>query len=481
MGAATTAAHRGTKLIVVVCAAQFMVMLDIAIVNIALPSIHTDLGFTDTGLQWVVNAYTLTLAGGLMLGGRACDLVGQRPVFLLGVAVFTLSSLGCALAGSADTLIAARAVQGAGGAIVSPATLAILSSTFAEGHARNRALSAWAAMSGIGGTVGMLLGGVLTQVFDWPAVFFLNVPAGCLVLFYGLATIPPGPRATRKRAFDIPGAILMTAGLTLVVFGIVRSEALGWTALGTIAPLLGGLALLGAFGLVEWHWADDPLIPRRIFSDPLVRSANLVVILLFLGAFSVWYFLSLYLQQVRGFDALEAGLAFVPLTLGVFASTMAAPRAIRRFGVRVVLCVGLCGVGAGLILLTTVSPDGSYFTDMLPGGMVTSLGLGIALVSATIVSVEGAGPGEAGLVSGLLSTSRLIGSSLGLAGLSTLAASRTDALAAGGSSLGDALSGGYAAAFLAGGAASLVAAALVLLLIRTTKADDLAVLDEVEI
>jgi EmrB/QacA subfamily drug resistance transporter len=481
MGAATTAAWRGNKLIVVVCAAQFMVMLDIAIVNIALPSIHADLGFSDTGLQWVVNAYTLTLAGGLMLGGRACDLIGQRPVFLFGVAVFSLASLGCALADSSGTLIAARALQGAGGAIVSPTSLAILSSAFPEGHERNRALSAWAAMSGFGGTVGMLLGGVLTQVFDWPAVFLINVPAGCLVLFLGATTVPAAAVARVRRSFDLPGAFLMTAGLTLVVFGIVRSEALGWTALGVLVPLVGGLALLVVFGLVEWHWTKDPLIPRRIFEDPLLRSANAIVILLFLGAFSVWYFLSLYLQQVRGFDALEAGIAFVPMTLGVFASTVVAPRAIRLLGVRTVLCVGLCGVGVGLIMLTTVSPDGSYFSDMLPGGMVASLGIGLALVAATIVALEGAGPGEAGLVSGLLNTSRLVGGALGLAGLSTLAASRTDALAAAGSSAGDALTGGYAAAFLAGGAASLLAAALVLLLIRTAKADDRAVLDEVEI
>jgi EmrB/QacA subfamily drug resistance transporter len=481
MGAPESVAQRGGRLVVVVCAAQFMVMLDIAIVNIALPSIHADLGFTDAGLQWVVNAYTLTLAGGLMLGGRACDLIGRRPVFLAGVALFSVASLGCALAGSSGALIAARALQGAGGAIVSPTSLAILSQAFPEGHDRNRALSAWAAMSGFGGTVGMLLGGVLTQAFDWPAVFLINVPSGALVLFFAARIVPAGREPRERRAFDLPGAALMTAGLTLVVFGIVRSEALGWGAAGVLAPLLGGLALLVCFGLVEWHWAADPLIPRRVLADPLIRSANAIVILLFFGAFSVWYFLSLYLQGVRGFDALEAGVAFVPMTLGVFASTVAAPRAIRLFGVRAVLCVGLCGVGAGLIMLTAVSPGGSYLTEVLPGGMVATLGLGLALVAATIVALEGAGAAEAGLVSGILNTSRLVGGALGLAGLSTLAASRTHALAAAGSSAADALSGGYAAAFLAGGAASLLAAALVLLLIRTAKADDRTVLDEIEI
>ncbi|MBS1886079.1 MAG: MFS transporter [Actinobacteria bacterium] len=476
-----TVGATGKKLIAVACAAQFMAMLDVAIVNIALPSIRTQLGFTDAGLQWVVNAYTLALAGCLMLGGRAGDLLGRRTVFLAGIGLFTLSSLGCALADSSGRLIAARAVQGVGGAIVSPASLAILSSSFPEGHARNRALSAWAAMSGFGGSVGMLLGGVLTQAFGWPAIFLINVPAGILVLAFAVGTIPAdGPRPAGRR-FDVPGAALITAGLSLLVLGIVRSEALGWGSLGVLLPLAAGLALLVVFGLVEWHWASDPLVPPRVLRDPQLRSANLIVILLFLGGFSMWYFLSLYLQQVRGADALEAGLSFLPLTLAVFASTTTAPRAIRALGVRTVLCLGLCGVGAGLLILTGVSPAGSYVTDVLPGGIVATVGLGFALVAATIAALEGAEADEAGLVSGILNTSRLVGGALGLAGFATLATSRTDSLLAGGSNALEALSGGYSAAFLAGGIASLVAAGLALLLIRTSPAADQALLDRVEI
>lgn len=482
--AVETGSRRGSpslaKLAGVVCAAQFMVIVDVAIVNVALPSIHDSLGFSATGLQWVVNAYTLVLAGFLMLGGRACDLLGRRPVFLTGTALFTLSSLVCALADSQETLVAARAVQGLGGAIISPASLAILSASFPEGHERNRAFGAWAAMSGFGGTVGMLLGGILTQAFGWPAIFLINVPIGLVVVLLGRRVIPHLGGRDPGRRFDFAGAFLITAGLTAVVFGIVRSDALGWGSPGVAGPLLAGVALLVLFGVVERRLADDPLVPLRIFRQPLLRAANIVVILLFMGAFSVWYFLSLYMQQVGHLDALEAGLAFAPMTLGVFLSTTLAARAIRRLGVRIVLTGGMLATGLGLLILTGVDREASYFTHLLPGGMVTALGLGFAIVAATIAALEGVPPAEGGLASGILNTSRFIGGSIGLAAFSTLAAAQTDRQLAAGSDRLTALTDGFSLAFLAGGLAMLAGAVVAAALVRTNPARDRELLGRTE-
>jgi EmrB/QacA subfamily drug resistance transporter len=464
----------------VVCAAQFMVMVDVAIVNVALPSIHDSLGFSATGLQWVVNAYTLVLAGFLMLGGRACDLLGRRRVFLTGTALFTVSSLVCALADSQGTLVAARAVQGLGGAIISPASLAILSASFPAGHERNRAFGAWAAMSGFGGTVGMLLGGVLTEAFGWPAIFLINLPIGLVVVFLGRRVIPQFGGRDPGRRFDFAGAILITAGLTAIVFGIVRSDALGWGSPGVIVPAIVGVLLLALFVVVEGWLAEDPLVPPRIFRAPLLRAANLVVILLFMGAFSVWFFLSLYMQQVGHFDALEAGLGFAPMTLGVFLSTTLAARAIRRLGVRTVLTGGMVLTGAGLLMLTGVDAQASYFSHVLPGGMVTALGLGFAIVAATIAALEGVPAVEGGLASGILNTSRFIGGSIGLAAFSTLAAAQTHRQLAAGADRLAALTDGYSVAFLAGGLAILVGAALSAALIRTTSAGDRELLDRAQ-
>src|ERR1700742_4815479 len=435
-------------LLLTVSLAQFMVILDISIVNVALPSIHSSLGFSDTGLQWVVNAYTLTFAGFLMLAGRATDLLPRRQVFLVGVSLFSLASLGCALADSQAVLDGARAIQGFGAAVISAASLAIVTGSFKEGAERNRALGLWAAMGGVGGSAGVLLGGALTQAFDWPAIFIINVPVGVAVLLAGRRVIPREAAVAHERKLDVPGAVLISGGLTAIVYGIVRTDSLGWGSLGVWIPLALGVALLGLFALVEGKIAADPLIPLDVFKMPALRAANLIVALLFAGMFGMWYFVSLYLQEVKGQDALLAGISFLPMTLLVFAGSATAPKLVARFGVRTTLGIGLSLATIGFLILATVDASSGIETAILPGGMLTALGTGWSLVPATIVAVKGVPPEQNGLASGVVNTSRLVGGTLGLAVLTTLATSRTNDLLAGGSNQLDALTGGYRIGFL---------------------------------
>ncbi len=416
---------RANALLLVVCLAQFMVILDVAIVNVALPSIGSDLRFSSTGLQWVVNAYTLTFAGFLMLGGRAADLLGRRRVLLAGTAAFALSSLLCAIASSRGLLIGARAVQGLAGAIVSPATLAIVTASFAEGRERNRALGAWVTIGAVGASSGALLGGLLTQTLGWSAIFAINVPLGLLAIVLGLRVIPADVRTAGPRHFDLLGAVLVTAGLVGLTYGIVRSEALGWGSAGVLAPLLAGVGLLAAFVLVEGRVARMPLVPLSIFRMAQLRAANLVVILMYAALFAMFYFVTLYMQQVLGDDALQAGLKFVPMTGAVFAGSRIASRLVGRFGVRTVAVAGMLSATAGLTVLTNVASGGSYLTVVLPGGMLACFGMGLALVPATIAAVQGVPAAQSGLASGLLNTSRLVGGALGLALLSTIATAHT--------------------------------------------------------
>ena len=296
-------------LLVLVCLAQLMVILDVSIVNVALPSIRDGLRFSTTGLQWVVNAYTLTFAGFLLLGGRAADLLGRRRVFLAGTALFALASLACALADSRSLLIGARALQGIGGAVISPASLAIIATTFAEGRERSRALGVWGAMGGLGGSLGVLLGGILTQAFSWPAIFLVNVPIAIGVILLSRGLIPEGRRESAARHFDASGALLVTGGLTALVYGIVRTDTLGWGATGVIAPLALGAVLLAAFVFVEGRLAQAPLMPLRVFTMARLRAANLIMFLLYAAVFAIWFFLSLYLQQVLHYDPLQTGAA----------------------------------------------------------------------------------------------------------------------------------------------------------------------------
>jgi EmrB/QacA subfamily drug resistance transporter len=454
-----------TALLAVVCLAQFMVILDVAIVNVALPSIDDGLDFSTAGLQWVVNAYTLTFAGFLMLGGRAADLLGRRRVFLAGTALFAVASLACALADSRGLLIGARALQGLGGAIVSPATLSIITSSMREGSERNRALGLWGAVGALGASTGALFGGLLTQGLGWPAIFAVNVPIGIAVIVLGLRFIPHAPAHEGPRHFDAMGAVLVTAGLVALTFGIVRTDTLGWDAPGVLAPLAAGLALLAGFLVVEGRIARVPLVPPSIFRRGTLRTANLVVVLLYAAFFPVWFFLTIYLQQVLGYDALTAGVAFLPMTLTIFAASSLAPRVVGRFGARPVIAVGMSTAAFGMLLLTRLEPGESYFGAVLAGGVLTSLGMGLSLVPATIVAMQGVAGPESGLASGLLNTSRLMGGALGLAVLSTIADARTRAEVG----LGEAhaLTEGFALAFGVGALLCVAGATVAALLLRS--------------
>jgi EmrB/QacA subfamily drug resistance transporter len=464
---------RENILLFVVCLAQFMVILDVAIVNVALPSIRGGLDFSTTGLQWVVNAYTLTFAGFLMLGGRSADLLGRRRVFVVGTAAFAASSLLCAVSGSSGMLLGARALQGVSGAVISPATLSIITASFAEGSERNRGLGVWAAMGGLGASSGALLGGILTQSFGWPAIFAVNVPLGALVVVLGLRVIPRTCDARDRRAtrhFDVTGAGLVTAGLASLTYGIVRTDTLGWVAAGVVVPLALGVGLIAAFAVVEARFALVPLVPLSIFRLRRLRAANLVVVLLYAALFAMWFFLTLYLQQVLHFDALQAGLSFLPMTLSVFGGSSIAPRLIARFGVRSVLTAGMLLGAVGSLLLSGVSPGASYAAAVLPGGVLAALGMGLALVAGTIVAVQGVPQAQGGVASGLLNTSRLVGGALGLAVLSTTAAGHTRAAVAGGASQVVGLTDGFGMAFAVGAGFCLAGAVAAVVLLAPRRA-----------
>jgi EmrB/QacA subfamily drug resistance transporter len=441
------ARRNSNALLLVVCLGQFMVILDVSIVNVALPSIKDALGFSTTGLQWVLNAYTLTFAGFLLLGGRAADLFGRRRMFYAGTLLFSGASLLCAIAPSSDTLVAARAVQGIGAAFTSPATLAIITTSFDEGPQRNRALGAWGAVGAIGGAAGVLLGGILTEAFSWPAIFVINVPIGVAIVLFSSRFVPEGRSETENRHFDLPGAVLVTLGMTALIYGIVTTDRLGWGSLGVLAPLAAGVVLLVAFALYEDYLDRVPakvaLMPLGIFKLRNLLAANLVIFLLFGAIFGFWFFQSLYMQGTLHFSALKTGIAFVPITLVVGTGAIVAPRLAKRIGARWVLVAGMLSATAGEALLTSVHPGGSYLTNVLPGGMVGGLGLGLALVPATIVAVQGVPRAVSGLASGVLNTSRYVGAALGLAVLSTIAANHTHSTIGSGTSAAKALTDGF--------------------------------------
>jgi len=461
-------AARKRWILALTCLAQFMVILDVSIVNVALPSISDDLGFSGADLQWVVNAYTLTFAGFLLLGGRAADLLGHRKVFVAGLLLFAAASLAGGLAPDDGVLVAARAAQGLGGAIVAPSTLAILTTTFSEGAERNRALAAWGAMGGLGVATGALLGGVLTELLSWRWILIVNVPIGLALAAVGLRVVADVRRDTgARRSFDLAGALTVTAGLVVLTYGIVRTEQEGWTSARTLGTLALGVALLGAFLLIEGRVARAPLVPLRTFRARSLTGANVVVFCLGASVFAMWYFVSLYLQDVLGFTPIQAGLAFLPMTGAIILTSSFAGRGVGRIGAGRMLVGGMALIAVGMALFARVAVDGSWAGDVLVPGVLTAAGLGLSFVPVTIAAVSGVARTEAGLASGLVNTARQVGGSLGLAILATLATQRTADLARGGVAHDAALTGGFHRAFLVGaGFAAAGSVSALLLLVR---------------
>jgi EmrB/QacA subfamily drug resistance transporter len=410
--------------LVLICFAQFMVVLDATVVNAALPSIQKDLGMTEANLQWVVNAYALVFGGFLLLGGRAGDLLGRKRLFLGGVVVFTAASLLDGLSSSSGMLIAARSLQGLGAAFISPAALAIISTTFKEGADRAKALGVWAAIAIGGSAVGLVLGGALTQAFSWPWIFFINVPVGIVVFVLSTQLVAESKDETAHRSFDVPGAITVTGGLMALVYGIVQTEQKGWGSVTTIVTFLVAVALLVGFVLIELR-AKAPLVRLSIFRVRSLSAGNVVMFLVGSGLFAMFFFNSLYIQRVLHYGPLKAGLAFLPFTGGIMVSAGLASAFGPRVGVRITSAIGMVVAAAGLLLLMRVPVDGSYVSNVLPSLLLTSLGMGAVFVSLTLIATTGLEDDDQGLASGLFNTSQQIGGALGLAILSTIAASHT--------------------------------------------------------
>ena len=440
-------------ILILCCLSQFMVILDVSVVNVALPSIRADLGFSAVDLQWVVNAYALTFAGFLLLGGRAADLLGQRRVFVFGLALFALASLAGGLSEGQGELVAARAVQGLGGAVVAPVTLSIITTTFAEGAERNRALAAWGAMGAAGGAAGALIGGVLTDLLGWQWILFINVPIGAAGVIGALRFVrDPEGGPVGERHFDVAGAVTVTAGLMALTFGIVRTDTEGWGSPATLVPMAVGLALLGLFVLIEGRWSRRPLVPLETFRSRSLTAANVVVFFLGSSVFAMWYFVSLYMQQVLGYTPIETGLAFLPMTFAIAVASTLAGRLVSLLGPGRVLSAGMALVTAGMIGFSFVGTDGTFVGDILWPGVIAATGLGFSFVPVTIAAVSGVERSRAGLASGLVNTSRQLGGALGLAVLATIASSHSASLAANGEPLPQALTGGFHVAFLVGAA-----------------------------
>ena len=414
------APDRHALLLSVCCLAQFMVILDVSIVNVALPSIHRSLGFSASELQWVINAYTITFAGFLMLSGRAADLLGGRRTFVTGLLLFSLASLIGGTAADRQILVGARALQGLGGAVMAASSLAIITSSFAAGPERNRAIGLWGAMNGAGGATGTLLGGIITEALSWRWVLLINLPIGIAGALVARAVIVDRPREPSGASFDVAGALSITAGLLSLVYGIVSAGSHGWGSPAALVPIGIGVALLAIFVLVEGRFASAPLVPLRVFANPLLRASNVVVLLFSAALFPMWYFASLYLQEVLHMGPLEAGLAFLPMSLTIMACATRAGGLVARFGAGRVLGAGLTLMAVGLALFGRISVNGGYVSDFMLPSLLVSIGVGLSVVPSTIAATATAAPGEAGLASGLVNTSRQMGGALGLAILAAL-------------------------------------------------------------
>jgi EmrB/QacA subfamily drug resistance transporter len=405
----------------VIVAAQFMVVLDVAIVNVALPAIKSDLHFTQSSLQWVISAYAIFFGGFLLLGGRLGDVLGRRRVFMVGLSLFTVSSLLCGISWSEQSLIAFRAVQGLGGALLAPAALSILITTFREGRERNLALGVWGAASGSGGAAGVLLGGVLTSYFSWSWVFFLNIPVGIVVVAVSPWLLRESRADVAHRHFDVSGAITVTSSLMLLVYAVTRTSVSGWGDTTTLSLLAGSAVLLAAFIAIELR-SPAPLLPLGIFRNRTLAAANGIAVLVGSIMFSMFFLLTLYMQEVLHYSAVQTGAAFVTTTLAIVIFANVGQMLVSRIGVRRVLTAGLLLTAVALAMLTRLPTNGHYFPDLFPAYLVSGLGMALTFVPMTIAGLTGVTGADAGVASGLINTSRQVGGAIGLAAVSSIAA-----------------------------------------------------------
>jgi EmrB/QacA subfamily drug resistance transporter len=464
---ASLSTRRGLLILLLLCGAQFFVVLDATIVNVALPSIQRALHFTPQNLQWVASGYALTFAGFLLLGGRAADLLGRRRIFMTGVLLFIASSLTGGLATSPGMLLGARFAQGVGGAMLSPAALSLLTTSFG-GEARAKALGIYGAIGGAGGAAGVLFGGLLTSGPGWPWVLFVNVPLGIAIVLAAPSLISGGRQASRLRDLDLPGAFLVTGALLLLVYNLTRAPDVGWGNPRTIAEFAGAFLLLLLFVVNEAR-AARPLLPLRTFRLPGVTSANVAALLQFSAVIPVFFFLTLYLQEVQRYSALRAGLAFLPLAAGVIVIAPPASRLVGRFGPAPTLIAGPLVFAGGLVYLGYLPVYGSYLTDVLPGLVMVAAGAGLGFVSIINAATRGVPRSDAGVAAGLVNTMQRVGSSVGLAVLTAVATARTRALAAAGHQVA-AVVGGYDRAFLIAAAFAAGASLVSLATARTRRA-----------
>jgi EmrB/QacA subfamily drug resistance transporter len=452
---------------------QFMVVLDIAIVNVALPSIQVDLGFSQENLQWVISAYALMFGGFLLLGGRAADLLGRRRLFIGGLALFSVASLFSGLAWSDEVLIVARGFQGLGAAVITPAALSILMTTFAEGKERNVALGVWGAVGAFGAVAGVLLGGILTDLLSWEWVFYINVPVGLGAMALAPVLLQES-RDAAARTFDALGAVLVTAGLVTLVYGITQANNNGWTSGKTVGLFAGAAVLLASF--VGWELrASEPLMPFSIFRVRTVAAANIAGLILGTATFSMFLMLTLYMQQVLGYSPLKTGLAYLAVAVTAIVWSTVAAQLVNRVGVKPVIVAGMTLLTAGLLFFTQVSVGGSYVSDLLPGFLLIGAGLGFSFVPISIAALAGVETGEAGLASGLFNTSQQIGGALGIAALSAVATSTSEDAVASGTAVPNALTDGFQTAFVWG---AIVAAAGILVGLVLVRRRDLEVPEE---
>jgi EmrB/QacA subfamily drug resistance transporter len=457
--------RRWTALILL-CVAQFIVVLDASIVNVALPSIGRGLHFSEQNLPWVVNAYVIAFGGFLLLGGRAADLVGRRRIFMAGLLVVAVASLAAGFASNQGQLIAARAAQGLGAAIVSPAALSIVTSLFKDGAERNKALGAWGAVAGSAGAAGVLLGGILTQGLGWEWVLWVNVPVSLIALALTPGLIPESRSESATRHFDLAGAVSVTAGLSVLAYALLDASSAGWGSTKIVGLLALSVVLIAAFVATELR-SRAPLMPFRIFRQRTLTGANVVGILLGGSLFSMFFFISLYMQQVLGYSAIHAGLSYLPLAVTIILAAGIGGQLVTRFGFKPILAAGMVFVAAGLVWFSHISTDGSFVADILGPSLLAAIGLGLGFVTTTIAAVSGIKEHEQGLASGLINTSQQIGGALGLAVLSTIATTRIhNAFASGVTNPHAALTHGFQGAFLGGAVIAALGFAATLILIR---------------